>query len=498
MAQARRNLASSQEDLLLAYKPTPTLLRLHNDTKPNKAIAGPPGAGKTVGAMWDIIFRAMRQRPDVNNRRKHRTVVIRATYSNLKLTTLKTIRSWMPEAFGHITQTQPMEGTLTWRLPDGTWVDWELVFLSMEDETEIDKLRSMEMSTIWLNETTEITRDVYEMAQQRVGRYPPIKDGVLCDEPGIILDFNLPGKEHWLYDLCVVNPPENLSFYMQPPAVFCTNLEKADAGEEPPQFQLNYDAENLENLPADYYTHQLQATKSWNRIKSFLLMQWASFNTGKIVYTEFSRVSHVLSVYAEPLPGATVFIGMDTSGLHPSAVFGQVQLGTLVILAEVSAEQTAFLEFIDNGLKPILAERFSGHEVLAICDPSNPRDAMTGVTPIQALHRAGIKAVPAHTNKFSLRRDAVSSFLLRRAGFAIDPRCVTLIQALEEKYVYRRLRIASSEGTQYANDAEKNEWSHVVDSLQYLCLHLQMPNGPMESEGRGVTFKGRVRPRRLM
>lgn len=485
--------------LEMNYRPSPTMLAFHNSTKPDKAIAGPPGGGKTVGALWECIFRAMRQPPNREGRRKFRVVIIRATYPNLKLTTLKTIRDWLPKELGDITMTQPMEGTLSWMQPDGTWVDFELVFLAVEDEGEIDKMRSMEMSVIWLNEATEVTRDVYEMAQQRVGRYPAAKDGAICAEPGVIMDFNLPGVDHWLYDVTVKNKPDTLAAFFQPPAVFCLNFEKADAGEEAPQYMMNPDAENLENLPIGYYEKQLASMTSWNRIKSFLLMKWASFNVGKIVYDTFSRSVHVTSVHTEPIPGLPVFVGIDTSGLHPGAIFGQLQMGSLVVLAEVYGEDTAFLEFIDKGLRPIIAEKFGGYNLLAICDPANPRDAMTGQTPVQALKRAGINAVTAYTNKFVPRREAVVSFLNRRAGMAIDPRCVTLIQALEEKYVYRKLRIVSTSGAQYANEPEKNDWSHVADALQYLCLYLMMPNGPVETGHSGqVSLKGRVKPRRLM
>lgn len=485
--------------LVMNYQPTPTMLAFHNSTKPDKAIAGPPGGGKTVGALWECIFRAMRQKPDREGKRKFRVVIIRATYPNLKMTTLKTIRDWLPKELGEITMTQPMEGKLTWALRDGTRVEFELIFMAVEDDSEVDKMRSLEASVIWLNEATEVTRSVFDMAQQRQGRYPSKKDGVKWTEPGVIMDFNLPGVDHWLYEVTVTDVKPTLDAFFQPPAVICTNFAKADAGEEAPQYVMNYQAENLDNLPDGYYEKQLSTMSSWNRVKSFLLMKWASFNTGKVVYDTFSRSVHVTSVHTEPIPGIPVFVGIDTSGLHPGAVFGQLQMGSLVVLAEVYGEDTAFLEFIEKGLRPIIAEKFGGFNLLAICDPANPRDAMTGQTPVQALKRAGINAVTAYTNKFVPRREAVVSFLSRRAGMAIDPRCVTLIQALEEKYVYRKLRIVSTSGAQYANEPEKNDWSHVVDALQYLCLYLMMPNGPVETGESGYnSHKGRIRPRRLM
>ena len=483
----------------ITYKPSPTLLKLHNSDKFAKAVAGPPGAGKTVGCLWDAVMRVMRQPHDVNGYRKGRLVVIRESYPALSTTTVKTFKDWLPPEWGHIAMKQPIEGHYQWDMPDGTRCDLEVIFIAIAGENVVDKLRSLEASYIWLTEATEVTREVYEMAVQRVGRYPSPKDGVVCAEPGILLDFNMPGKEHWLYDLCVANPPEDFEFFTQPPAVFCTNFDKADAGEEPPQFVMNPHAENLENLPPGYYDKQLANMKQWSKIKSFLLMMWSSFGSGKVVFPEFSRKHHEASVETAPMEDAPIYVGLDTSGLNPGAVFGQFQMGTLVILDEVIGDDVPFMEFIENGLKPLIRDKYAGRPLLCICDPANPRDAFTGKTPVQILQQHGIRAQCAPTNAFKPRKESVSYYLSKRAGLVIDSRCATLLLALDEKYVYKKLRIGGSGGTMYSNQAEKNEYSHVIDALQYLCLFFQMPNnsGDEYSLFRD-DYKGRLKSRRLI
>lgn len=479
------------------YNPSLTLQAFHNAVAFVKAIAGPPGSGKTVGVLWECIMRAMRQPPGADGVRRRRLMVIRESYPALSTTTVKTFKDWVPPEWGHVAMKQPIEGTFEWMLKDGTKVHWEVIFIAIGGENVVDKLRSLEVSDAWLTEATEVTRDVYEMAVQRVGRYPSAKDGVPCFEPGVLLDFNKPGTNHWLYDLCVENQPEDFAYFEQPPAVICTNFDKAEAGEEPPQYEMNPEAENLDNLPAGYYAQQLSNMRDWSKIKSFLLMKWSSFGNGKRVFSEFSRQYHVASVNTSPLLDEPVYVGLDTSGLNPGATFGQFQMGSLVILDELVGDDTPFLEFIESGLKPLIRAKYAGYPLLCICDPSNPRDAFTGQTAVQLLNRNGIKAQCAPTNSFVPRKNAVSYYLSKRAGMVIDPRCKRLIEGLDEGYVYKRLRIGGSVGAQYSNSPDKNEYSHVVDALQYLCSFFQLPTKPDELLWRD-DFKGRLRARRLI
>jgi hypothetical protein len=76
----------------------------------------------------------------------------------------------------------------------------------------------------------------------------------------------------------------------------------------------------------------------------------------------------------------------------------------------------AFEQFIQGVLLSVIAKRYHGVPLLAVCDLSNPRDARTGLTPVQLLHRYQIHAIPAASNRFALRKAGVARLLNRRHG----------------------------------------------------------------------------------
>lgn len=469
---------------MIDYRPSATILALHNSNAFIKAVAGPPGGGKSVGAFMDGLLRAMRQPADREGVRRFRLACARATYPKLKTTTLKTVQDWMPREFGDVKLTAPMEGLYAFPLPDGTRVRFEVLFIALEDEQDIEDMKSLEVSMFWLHEATELSEAILRIAVQRVGRYPSMKNGVICAEPGVVLDFNLPDQAHWLYKRFVEGEPlpvielldgrtftPTLQLLLQPAAVICENEESVEVDGAPPRFRLNPDAENLANLLPDYYANQL-ATLRWPEIRSFLLMRWTPTALGKLVHPEFSAQAHVGKLRTTPVTGEETLIGIDTSGLHPGAVFGQPQAGQLVVMDEGYAPDMAFEQFIQEVLLTIIAKRYHGTPLLAVCDPSNPRDSRTGFTPVQLLQRYQIRAIPAATNRFALRKAAVARLLNRRHGCVIDPACTMLIDGLGRSYVHRKLRATTTTGLDYANEPVKGTTSHVVEAFQYLAVHI--------------------------
>jgi len=492
----------------LKYTPSPTALLFHNDSSFTRAIAGPPGGGKSVACIMELLFVSLRQAPDPDGVRRTRHLICRATYPKLSTTVAKTIREWFPEELGVLKATAPMTAIYKFPLPDGTRVAMELILMALEDEKDVDSLRSLEVTMAFLNESTEFDPAVLRIVSTRVGRYPSAKNGVPCSRSGVLVDFNLPGTSHWLHDRFEVGTPEvaiemldgtmfipTMAFFKQPPAMFCTNMEAAEDGTEAPRFKLNPAAENLQNLRGDYYANQA-GILTWQEVRSFLLMEWTDFSKGKLVYgRDFKRSAHVGKIRTMPIRNEPVMIGIDTSGLHPSAVFGQIQAGTLVVMDEIYGEDVAFEQFITDVLNPVIAARYQGCEMLAVCDPSNPRDSRTGVTPVQLLMQYHIRATKAVTNKFSLRREAVSRLLNKRDGLVIDPACKMLVQGFEQGYVFKKIRGTSTSGGQiYSSEADKNEFSHTADALQYLCL----PIARVAEEGQGGRKLPKVTKRRVM
>jgi hypothetical protein len=61
----------------------------------------------------------------------------------------------------------PMEGLNTFPLLDGTRVRFEVLFIALEDQQDIEDMKSLEMSMFWLHEATELSEEILRIAVQR-------------------------------------------------------------------------------------------------------------------------------------------------------------------------------------------------------------------------------------------------------------------------------------------------------------------------------------------
>ena len=111
-------------------------------------------------------------------------------------------------------------------------------------------------------------------------------------------------------------------------------------------------------------------------------------------------------------------------------------------------------------------------------------------TPFEMLQRQGINAIPAHTNDYSIRREAVAGKLTQLAfngkpAMLIGPRCKYLRKGMSGAYKYRRLQVAGLE--RYMEKPDKNQYSHVCESLQYLMLGAGEDYAVIGSSGTNFT-----------
>ena len=142
------------------------------------------------------------------------------------------------------------------------------------------------------------------------------------------------------------------------------------------------------------------------------------------------------------------------------------------MLQEVIAEDVGLELHIDKALRPVLmGERYLGKPVALIGDPSGiSKSSIYEESTFDVLKRMGMHAFPAPTNDIDPRLRAVEAFLLgQRDGgpaFIIDrDRCPVLVRALGGGYRYAKTRNGMRKLL-----PDKNEYSHVMDALQYLCL----------------------------
>lgn len=465
------------------YNPSRTAVKFHNSDHFVRGVIAGVGTGKSVMMIQELLRRGFNQDPGADGVRRTRMGLVRATYPSLRTTTVKTFSQWVPPLLSPVRQTAPMTARFTGALPDGTHFDMEFIFIALENAQDVQKLKSMEFTMIFINEAREVAFEVYDTCKERVGRFPtldPLTGLGGCTYSGVIFDSNPPGEDHWIAKLDR-NPTESSRIFHQP-APF---IEKVNAKGEI-EYHDNPLAENLEYLNQkpmqngvpwtmeqrrafgyEYYRRMLDG-KPKHYIDTEIMGKYGSNFDGRPVYQEYWADDMVCSYPLEAKYGYPVILGIDTTGLNPAVAFGQLEMGVLQIKHELLALDMPFVPFVRDVLKPFLAQHYPGCQVVAYTDPANPRDSNRGETPVQVLRQYGIQAQNAPTNKFKARLDSVISFLQRRGGLLIDKRCEKIIDGFRGGYHYRPLKI-SGVGQTFSSEPVKNEFSHLHDAVQYLC-----------------------------
>lgn len=439
----------------------------HNSKAFVRGIKGPVGSGKSSTCCVEIMRHTLEQVPFKGVRRA-RWAIIRGTYPELKSTTIKTWEQWFPADLSPIKWDAPITSRIKIKdTGDGNSLDLEIVFIAMETAQDTGKLRSLELTGAWINEASELPKEVFDMVTQRVGRFPAKRDGGPT-HPCVIMDTNPPDDDHWWYKLAEEVRPENWEFFDQPGGLLRKQDEEGNVWYVP-----NPDAENIFNLPGGFeYYLRMVAGKTDDWIKIFILGQYGTTADGKPVYPEYSDKIHCAEDDLEINRASPIFLGWDF-GLTPACIVGQITpKGQLVILEEFIGEDMGVRQFADEIVKPALMTKYSGLRIISRGDPAGvSRSQSNERTCYQELLEVGIASEPADTNDFIPRRESVAFFLNRLAGgdpgFVLSPNCRTLRKGFLGGYRYERLKVA---GERYRDRPVKDRFSHPHDALQYLCL----------------------------
>lgn len=443
---------------------------------------GPLGSAKTNTCAYRLMMEyACEQKPNANGVRPTRWVIIRNTYDDLKTNTIADWREMYGSEFGRLSMGNPPTYRARFGLPDGTKVEAEFIFRSLDRPDDIRRIRGGNYTGGWMNETKELPKAALDMLDGRVGRYPrPVAGGVECsinEGQGVILgDYNAPDMDHWLYKLEQEAPP-GYAFFRQPGGVVKENGV----------WVANPNAENVQNLPPNYYEGRL-AGKSEDWIAVNLANEYGLVMDGRAVFPDYSDAAH--SAVFDVDPALPLLLGWDF-GLTPACIVGQLSpRGQFRVLEEFCAENMGVRRFARDVVKPGLA-KYRGMEVgLSWGDPANTRGDADEKRAIGILNdeyvdnddgdvikplNMGFVTEPATTNFITPRIEAVNYYLTSMIdgapAFLVHKRCAKLRQALAGKYQYRRLKVVGDE--RFADTPSKDEWSHPADALQYVCLGAQ-------------------------
>lgn len=469
-----------------------TLAEYWNSRKFLQFIMGPVGSAKTSTSIWKCFKMMIEQEPNAQGVRPTRGAVIRNTRSDLKATTIPDWRDQLDDHYGTFTWGPPPIHELRFSLPDGTRVEADVLFLGLDYEEDVRKIRGANWTWCWHNEIKEQHPAVLRMTRTRLWRFPSKAMGeVECSHAAVIADYNAPDEDHWLYKMVENNRPDEMAFFRQPPAVYKAD-ERPDLVDkgclvsrsvEGTKWVVNPDADNAQNLKPtgqQYYVNQIGGNSD-DKIKVDLGNQYGYVQEGKPVYPEFNDSTHVADVPADPnLP---LLLGWDF-GLTPSVIIGQMsKRGQLRILDELCEDNMGVKRFARDVVKPHLAAQYKGYEIgLSWGDPANTRGDADEKRAISMLNdeyfdeeplNLGFWTEPAEgNNMLTPRLESVRGFLNRMIdgapGFLLHPKCVRLRQGFNGKYCYRRAKITGHE--RYHDKPDKNEWSHPHDALQYLAL----------------------------
>jgi hypothetical protein len=428
-----------------------------------RLIAGPVGSGKTTACLFELFRRACEQAPAPDGFRYTRFAIVRQTLKQLKDTVLKDITGWL-------------DGIASYKVSDNTVyisigdVRSEWILIPLDSPEDQRRLLSMQLTGAWMSEAIEMDVGLVDALAGRLGRYPSAQLGG-ATWFGMIADTNMPTEGSDWHKFMDVNVPPDWQIFIQP------------GGLEPGAENLNWLTQTTETLklPIDDPKRLAQGRTYYERlarghgadwVRRYVHAQYGNDPSGTAVFREsFNRSFHVVESLT-PVNGLPLIVGQDF-GRDPCSVICQLDhKGRLLVLQEVVAEDIGLELHVEKALRPALfQERYLGRPVAMVGDPAGvSKSSIYEETTFDVLKRLGMNAFPAPTNDIDPRLRAIEAFLLaqRDGGPAIlfdRDRCPVLIRAMAGGYRYAKTKQGVRKPL-----PDKNEYSHIIDALQYACL----------------------------
>lgn len=467
-------MSGTRMDLAWA-PPGPVASGFMADRSAISIINGPVGSGKTTGAIMKAIRLAVAQRPSTIAMapglgggqwpvRRFKLCVVRDTYRQLWRSTMPSWFSRFPKTLGTFTgaENAPASHAISFAPGDNTFVQLQVDFVAIGDQSVEEVLRGYEPTAFYLNELDMLAQEVFTYAVGRTGRFPPMAEGGPSWH-GIIADCNAPVLDSWLYEQIFLATPAEL-------AARGIALFRQPGGREP-------GAENLPNLPGgrDYYTRQAAVNAGDpGYVKRMVDNQPGFSRAGKPVYGEFNDLVHVPASNYPGVPSLPLVIGLD-AGMQPAGLFMQrLPSGRVHWLSELVSEPGTGPRRFGGMLAQKLRERFPDFQgIVGVCDPSAlyGADRKAGEKDWSEIvaAEAGIRIHPAPTNNPIARWEAVRRPLTMlidgQPAFQINPECRVARAGFNAGYRFRA--IAGTTGRFNTEQAEKTRESHVHDAGQY-------------------------------
>jgi hypothetical protein len=457
-------------------------------------IRGPLGSGKTKCAVFKVLKALTEQRADSVGIRRSRVGVIRNTYPELVATTIAEFKECIHPLMGKFTNGHPPTYDLDFPLPDGTRVEAEIIFLALDREDDVRKLRGLQLTFVWLNEIRFIPMAITREALSRCDRYPQpgfstwvggIGDTNPWDEDsdyetlaglfgsGAFERGDVSEMEREKFDELAKLGQWN--FFIQPPAVLKTTAQDPQGFRSLSggYWRVNPTAENLTVLGEKYYQRQIVGAKEdWVRVN--LANEIGLAMDGKPVQPEYQENVHKSDRPLKPNASYPICVGIDFGVVVSAALFWQRQPnGQWWGLDELVCEDMGTPRFADaiKAKCVELSDQVGGQKLQFTFrgDPAGRGRNSEENTNFKILSANGVQALPASTNDPSVRRNALERVLTRmvggQPGVLISPKCKVFRKGLKGAWCYKRVKVSGAE--RYKDEPDKNYWSHVCEAGEY-------------------------------
>lgn len=470
------------------YTAPPTVATFSKSEQYGRLIAGPVGSGKTTGVIVELLRRAMQQNPGEDGLRYTRFAVTRQTLKQLKDTILKDCDTWLQA-----------NGIGEWKVSDSTYyinfdrVRSEWLFLPLEEASDQGRLLSTQLTGAWMSECIEMNIDILGPLSGRIGRYPSGVKGAPTWN-GIVADTNFPA-ELTPWHQFMENPPADWSIFRQPSGL-AWNAENLN-------FLLQTD--ETMKLPIDHPDRIARGREYYNRmvrmhgidsdfVKRYVKAEYGDDPSGRAVFRETFKPSWHVVDDTMVVPGYPIIVGQDFGRDPWSLICQPDHMGRLIVHEEVPATNIGLEKHCQESLRgKLLQSKYMNCKIALVGDPAGvAKSTHSEETSFELLARLGFPCFPAPTNDLDPRLRAVESFLGRHTNggpsMLINRQgCPKLIRAMAGGY---RFEFAKQSGIRRPIP-RKDEFSHVADTLQYVCLACH--GGMMNAMARQMQGH-RVRP----
>lgn len=446
----------------ISFTAPATIAQFMRSASFGRLIAGPVGSGKTTGCIYELFRRAIEQEKADDGYRYTRFAIVRQTLKQLKDTVLKDIE----DKLHAVSRYKVMDNVVHVEFAD---VRSEWLLLPLETAEDQRRLLSMQLTGAWMSEAIEMEVQLVAGIAGRCGRYPSGDRGTPTWF-GVIADTNMP-TEGSDWHRFMTEETKDWEVFVQPGGLeeYAENLQWLTQTAETKKFPEN-DPRRL--AQGRLYYERLARNNNSDWVQRYVHAQFGNDPSGTAVFRDSFKSSFHVREGLLPNRYFPLLLGQDFGRDPCTAIFQMDPRGRLVCLEEVVAEDIGLEGHLEKQLRPVLAQdRYVGIPIVMIGDPSGgAKSSIYEETTFDVLRRMGFQAVPAPTNELDKRLRAVEGWLLKQydgsGAILFDrDRCPKIIRGLAGGYRYARTRAGVRKPL-----PDKNEYSHLLDAVQYVCL----------------------------